>query len=341
MNIANTVTKYRFYFIGVVLIVVLALIARFISNIDFYTLKAYLYEMPGMFLAIIVCSFAAYLASSLSWVFCMGHDGKKFSLTEVFIYRLIGEMLSVFNPTSIVAGDSLKTSYLYKKGVTKHNALSSVLLSRVLNFLSAIFLVIISAVYFLAFKDKEKEDAYIILAVVSALVLLGYVMSKLLLDKKLFISTIVRRISTKTGWKFLSENVLNSCYEINATLSCYFHEERRKFMTAFFLSVIHWIFGALEFYIILQNLGINVSIIDVIAVEMGVMLFKSVGSIVPGQLGVEEYGNKVMLNTIGVMSNEIWLVVSLVRRARQLFWLGLSGILVLATTKGAHLKLHK
>ncbi len=341
MNINNIVTKYKFYLIGALLIIVLALIVRFISNIDFYTLKTYLYEMPGMFLAIIFSSFIAYLASSLSWVFCMGNDGKKFSLTEIFIYRLIGEMLSVFNPTSIVAGDSLKTSYLYKKGVSKHNALSSVLLSRVLNFLSAIFLIIISSVYFIVFKSKDQKNIYIILATVSVLIILGYTLSKLLLDKKLFISRITSKIRKKTAWGFLTENTLTSCYEINATLSGYFHKNKKKFMTAFFLSVIHWIFGALEFYIILRALGINVSILDVISVEMGVMLFKTVGSIVPGQLGVEEYGNKVMLNLIGVMSNEIWLVVSLARRARQLFWLGLSGILVLATTKNAHIKLLK
>jgi len=341
MNITNIVKKYRFYFIGALLLTVFALIVRFISNIDFYTLKTYLYQMPEMFLAIIICSFIAYLASSMSWIFCMGDDGKKFSITEIFIYRLIGEMLAVFNPTSIVAGDSLKTSYLYKKGVTKHNALSSVLLSRVLNFLSAIFLVVIASVYFIVFKNKDQKNIYIILAAVSVLIILGYVLSRLLLDKTLFFSKIIRRISIKTGWKFLSENTLTSCYEINATLSCYFHEDRRKFMTAFFLSVIHWIFGALEFYIILRTLGINVSIIDVISVEMGVMLFKTVGSIIPGQLGVEEYGNKVMLNTIGIMSNEIWLVASLARRTRQLFWLGLSGILVLATTKSVHIKLHK
>jgi len=341
MNITNIVKKYRFYFIIALLVMVLALIARFISNIDFYTLKTYLYQMPEMFLAIIIFSFIAYLASSMSWVFCMGDDGKKFSLTEIFIYRLIGEMLAVFNPTSIVAGDSLKTSYLYKKGVTKHNALSSVLLSRVLNFLSAIFLIIISSAYFIVFKNKDKKDIYIILTAVTVLIILGYILSKLLLDKNLYFSKTVGKISAKTGWKFFSEKRLTSCYEINATLSCYFHKNRRKFLTAFFLSVIHWIFGALEFYIILRTLGINVSIIDVISVEMGVMLFKTVGSIIPGQIGVEEYGNKVMLNTIGVMSNEIWLVASLVRRARQLFWLGLSGILVLATTKNVHIKLHK
>jgi len=61
---------------------------------------------------------------------------------------------------------------------------------------------------------------------------------------------------------------------------------------------------------------------------MGVIFFKTIGAVVPGQIGIEEYGNKVMLETIGVQSNEIWLVVTLMRRARQLFWLGIAGIFI-------------
>ena len=64
-----------------------------------------------------------------------------------------------------------------------------------------------------------------------------------------------------------------------------------------------------------------VSILDAVVIEMGVLGFKAAGSMVPGQIGVEEYGNKVMLNLAGILSNEIWLTVSLLRRGRQVFWL--------------------
>jgi len=73
--------------------------------------------------------------------------------------------------------------------------------------------------------------------------------------------------------------------------------------------------------------------VDAVAVEMGVTLFKSLGAIIPGQIGVEEYGNKVMLDVIGIASNEVWFVVSLVRRARQLFWLAIAGVLFLIISK--------
>ena len=71
---------------------------------------------------------------------------------------------------------------------------------------------------------------------------------------------------------------------------------------------------------------------------MGVILFKTIGSVVPGQLGIEEYGNKVMLDAIGIKSNEVWLVVSLMRRARQLFWVLVAGIFWLVTSRTSNNK---
>jgi hypothetical protein len=80
----------------------------------------------------------------------------------------------------------------------------------------------------------------------------------------------------------------------------------------------------------------EVSFIDAVSVEMGVIIFKSLGTIIPGQLGVEEYGNKVLLDVIGINSNEIWLIVSLVRRSRQLFWLAMAGVFLIIITKKSY-----
>ncbi len=71
--------------------------------------------------------------------------------------------------------------------------------------------------------------------------------------------------------------------------------------------MVHWVFGAMEFFVIFTTLGLNVTVMGAIAVEMGVGVFKTLGSVIPGQLGIEEYGNKVMLDLIGVQSNEVWL----------------------------------
>ena len=86
-------------------------------------------------------------------------------------------------------------------------------------------------------------------------------------------------------------------------------------------ALLHWVFGGLEFYLILKFLGLKVSVLQALLVDLGVVLFKAAGAFVPGQLGVEEYGNKIMLAFIGIPAEEIWVTASVLRRARQLFWI--------------------
>lgn len=332
MNIITFVKKYQKYFIAILLLSVLLIIARFISSIDFHTLSTYLYETPEMFVFVILTSFLAYLSSARAWMLCMGSERKKTSIAEVFVFRHVGEMLGTFNPTNVIAGDTLKISYLSKVGITKKNGLSSILLMRMLNVLSAILLIVISVIY-LSFGRFNGSHEVVLIFMIAVAIAFGFLLAKYLLDDHLYFGRTVEKIRLKTKWSFLTEKTVDACYEINAIASGYFKENKLKFLLAFLLMTLHWIFGAIEFFIVLQTLHIKISVVDAVAVEMGVTLFKSLGAIVPGQIGVEEYGNKVMLDVIGIASNEIWFVVSLVRRARQLFWLAIAGVFFLIISK--------
>lgn len=319
------IKKYRKYIIAILMLSVLILIARFISEIDFHSLTTYLRKTPSMFVLVVITSFIAYVLSATGWMLCMGDEGKKTSIAEVFAVRHVGEMLGVFNPTSIVAGDMFKISLITKNGITKQNGISSILLLRMINFLSAMLLIIISIIY-LTFGKLNSSTEAIIFIMIAVAIAFGFLLAKYLLDDHLYFGKTMEKIRSKTKWPFLKQKTIDSCYEINTIASSYFKNNKLKFSLAFLLITFHWIFGALEFFIILQTLHIPISVVDAVAVEMGVSLFKSLGAVVPGQIGIEEYGNKIMLDVIGIASNKIWFVVSLVRRSRQLFWLAIAGI---------------
>ena len=95
-------------------------------------------------------------------------------------------------------------------------------------------------------------------------------------------------------------------------------------LLSFLASCLHWIVGSLEFYFILLFLGVKTTVAKALLVDMGVIVFKSAGAFIPGQIGIEEYGNKVMLGIIGIAGGTIWITVSILRRARQLAWILLS-----------------
>jgi hypothetical protein len=65
---------------------------------------------------------------------------------------------------------------------------------------------------------------------------------------------------------------------------------------------------------------------DALLIDNGIMVVKSIGSFVPAQIGVEEYGNKLMLSIIATSSATLWLGYTILRRLRFVIWIIISMI---------------
>jgi len=136
--------------------------------------------------------------------------------------------------------------------------------------------------------------------------------------------------SLTQNFSFLENSTwLPQLKEINEELHYFYKHHNGKLFLAFLFTLIHWILGGVEFYVLLNLLEIQVSFFDVLLLEIGVAVIKAMGAFIPGQIGIEEYGNKLMLGIIGVSNAGIWLAISVLRRARQLVWLVIGGVLFL------------
>jgi len=72
----NFLKKYKKYLLAALLFSVFLLITRFISSIDFESLKTYLSKTPYMFVGVLAASLFAYLFSTLAWKLCMAKKPK-------------------------------------------------------------------------------------------------------------------------------------------------------------------------------------------------------------------------------------------------------------------------
>jgi len=327
--------KYKKAIKVILLLLVLGFVGQFIMHTNFQEIGGYLKQMPFTFLGVLGLSFFAYLCATIAWRLCLGEDSSKAGIGQLFMIRHVGEMLSVFNPTSVVAGETLKAHYLNKRGISTQNSISSILMSRILIILSAFLLMLLSSIYLIV--NTFGADKNLILVILGAIILggFGYLLARFLLHSKLYLAKAMKKLQNRIGKKYISDSLCASVEDINRTSHIFYNHNRNKFTLAFILSVVHWILGAAEFYLILKTLGFEISLLNALAIEMGVILFKTIGAIIPGQVGVEEYANKIMLEMVGIASNEVWLVVSIMRRARQLFWVGVAGIFywILARSK--------
>ena len=310
------------------LVVVMVLVVRFVASVDFSALGDLLRKTPVMLPLVVLMSFISYAASNVAWSLCLSVGGERsLPFWRLFIYRLIGDMLAPFNPTGVVAGETVKVMLMRRDGISVEHALSSVLTHRGLVILANVLMTIVAIFYILMGSAiRGTRGILVALGTVAVMALIFYGLFRLLVHPRLLIGRTVDSIARRTHWSFLSEERIRKTYAANLEAARFFHRHKRRFCLTLGLCMVHWVLGAMEFFVIFTTLGLDVTVMSAIAVEMGVGVFKTLGSVIPGQLGIEEYGNKVMLDLIGVQSNEVWLAASLMRRGRQLFWLAVAGI---------------
>ncbi len=311
------------------LIAVVAMLSNFLMAADWEKIGHLLVQMPLAFLGFILVSFLAYSCATWTWILCLPRHISYKNFGRLFMARHVGEMLSVFNPTSVIAGETLKVHYLHKLGIKTKPALASILLSRVMIIISAILMMLVSLAYLIFVANHQMASPAITILGLMAGIFLVLGIGKMLISKSLILGRLMHLIQKSIGKKIVSDRIVAGALETNQFMSDFFHKNSAAFFGGLLLSCLHWILGASEFFIMLRAMDIDISIWNAIVIEMGVIFFKGIGAMVPGQLGVEEYANKLMLDVVGVGGADLWVVVSIMRRARQLFWIGMAFIFML------------
>jgi len=307
-----------------VLCIVIIFIVIFLVNTDIDSTKQALRSVGFKFIYLLIITYVAYFFGTWSWHACLGKERKKISLFQLFSIRQIGETVGQFNPTSVVGGDILKANLLQPYQIDKAKALSSVAASRITAVLSQILLFLIACL-FLVFNNKHLAWISSWGFGFAALIFL------LLLIQVLFIIWIskthdLERLQSSADASFIRK-LKNRIQNLIIDIRIFYKNDRKMFWYSYFLAAIHWIIGSLEFYLILILLGFDISFLDGLLLDMSVIVFKSFGAFIPGQLGIEELGNKLMLTLVGISSATVWITVSILRRARQIVWIGIGFML--------------
>lgn len=270
--------------------IVISLIA-FIQATDIEKVILSIQKVGYQFIWLLLFTGIAYFFGTLSWKYCLGDKSQSVSTMRLFLIRHIGETVTLFNPASIIGGDSVKAIMLGNYGIEKKRVMASVILSRLILiasqlslFILTVFVLLIQYSGFSYTSHSQKTQG-----------LYSFILFK------------TRFIRLKTA-RFLNE------------IPLLFRQNRKALIWSVSFALLHWFFGALEFYFILKFLGMEVSILQALLIDLGVVFFKAAGAFVPGQIGIEEYGNKFMLLAIGIPNTEIWMSASILRRARQLVW---------------------
>lgn len=309
----------------VFLILILLSIIVFLAKSDLSALKKELSTVGYRFIYILLSTFVAYLLGTLAWWICLGPAKKQVNLTDLFAIRQIGETVGLFNPTSIIGGDLLKAKILTSYNIPLKEGLNSVAISRITAILSQLSLFLIAMLWLMLSPIKDEVLRYtgtaIYIVCTFLLLMVAFTFYWLVSAK----SAPVAILPTATFIGKVKTHFQSMLWSVKD----FYQQQNKVFWYSYLLFALHWIIGSLEFYFILKFLGIAAQPIHGLILDMSVIVLKSIGAFIPGQLGVEEIANKLLLNMIGITGGSIWLSASILRRARQLVWIGLGFIFYL------------
>ena len=287
--------------------IILISLSWFVYSSDWNAIRANIQHVGFNFFWIILITFLAQVFGTLSWQCTLPKD-VKVAYKDLFLIRYIGEHLGLVNPANFVGGDAFKAYHLEKHGVQYSDSISSLLVSRMIMIYVQVLVFLGAALYYWVVK-MESSEALIMSIVLSILFLVALFVAALFSDKVFSLPWI-------QNWG-LKEKALS----VRDNLRDYFKYEKKRFAMAHFWGVVNFLIGALEIWLICSFIGVEISYLEALLIDQGVLFLKSFAAFVPGQVGVEEYINKLMLGIIGVTSTTVWISVSLFRRTRQLFWL--------------------
>jgi len=288
----------------------------FIREIDINELS-YHYDLIGFrFFGILVISTLAYTLATVGWLYCMnkGSFFRQFKL--FFLVRLLGETLGILNPTGIVGGDAFKAYLLKDKAIPSDTIIPSVITSRALLWVSFLLVSVVSILIALTLGSKH----FILLLSNFFVFLFAAGTLTYLLFRPNGVSSVYNKLSRVFRWKYLLDK-RQQVENYNKVIRTLWLDKKKYVILAIIAFSLHYFFGALEFWYILSCLNIDISIGSALVLEVGTSLVRSLMLFIPGQIGVEEYSNKMFLELVGVNQTGVWVTVSLIRRVRQLIWI--------------------
>jgi putative membrane protein len=258
------------------------------------------------------------------------------SMRDALLTRWLGESANGLMPGGVIGGPVFMARYLAQRGLMMQDAAAAITVSTTLQTFAQIGFALLGVALLGAHGGQNSETALRTSSLVASGLLaiqLGgfYLMQRRGLFSKLMHAAT--RFFGKRDWgkRDWSERI-SQAQAIDAAVEITYGRAGAVALS-FVLSLVGWLVGTGEVYLILELLRSPVSWSDALMLESLGQAVRGAGFAIPGALGVQE-GGYMLLAPLAGLAPQAGLALSLAKRARELL-LGLPGLLFLHFRAGA------
>jgi putative membrane protein len=244
---------------------------------------------------------------------------------DSLLARWVGESANSLMPAGQIGGPVLMARHLARRGMRIEEAAAAITVSTTLQTFAQIVFALIGVILLGAQTSHFSPVALRTSALIASAFLAVQVGGFYLIQRRGLFSKLmraVRRFSGKRDWSLWVTQAQAIDLAVEGT-----YRRNTAVTGSFLLSLVGWVIGTGEVYLIALLLGTPVTWRDALLLESLGQAIRGAGFAIPGALGVQEGGYLLLGPLAGLMPDSA-LALSLAKRARELL-LGLPGLLYL------------
>jgi putative membrane protein len=260
---------------------------------------------------------------TLGWRFAFRTDRVPFG--ALFSARLAGEAFNLTTPTASIGGEAVK-AWLLRHHVPLQESLPSVIVAKTtITIAQGLMLIVgLPCAWALLPHDSPLLRVMLWLLVVEVLAVVGFVLFQ--------VGGLLGRGGRVLGrWSFL-ERFAGGLGQLDDTLAVFYRREPVRLALSTFFHFLGWVGSAVEVWVVLHLLGINISFAAALLVEAFSTAVRFATFMVPASIGALEGGHVAIFTALG-LGGTTGLAFSIVRRIREATWIGV-GFLALGAYRG-------
>jgi putative membrane protein len=244
---------------------------------------------------------------------------------DAVLTRWIGESANSLMPAGQLGGPVFMARYLAQRGMPMPQSAAVITVSTTLQTFAQILFALLGVLLLGARAGGVSEHALRTMALIASAFLALQIVGFYYLQRRGFFSKLLRLVTRVAGSQKLA-GLKSQAQAIDAAV----HETYSRsgpVALSFLASLVGWLFGAGEVYLILYYMGHPVDWVTALLLESLGQAVRGAAFAVPGALGVQETGY-VLLAPLAGLTPDVALALSLAKRVRELL-LGLPGLLYL------------
>jgi putative membrane protein len=253
------------------------------------------------------------------------------ALRAAVLVRWIGESANSLMPAGQIGGPLLMIRRLMQRGLQAPEAVAAVTVSTTLQGFAQVVFALCGLAVLVARAAPLAHTSLGTSLLIAALCIAVFPATFFLLQRRgMFAGTLrlAGRFAGARDWSRLIEHAEG----IDAALAAAYQRSARAW-GSFALSLVGWLVGTGEVWLVLRLLGSPVSLSDALVLESLGQAIRGAGFAIPGALGVQE-GGYLLLAPLAGLRPDVALALSLAKRARELL-LGIPGLIYLHLSERA------